>query len=86
MGFSKKIDNLEAAVQLHLAYYNFCWQLREKGRSGKLRDTPAMMAGLTDHVWKIEELVGSVMGLEQDRLAAERYGKLSLRLFGNNGG
>ena len=85
LGFSKKIDNLESAVQLHLAYYNFCWQPREKGKSGRLRDAPAMMAGLTDHVWTIRELVENVMGLEQDRAAYERYEKLRNRLFGNGG-
>ncbi len=50
-GFSKKIENLEAAVALHFMHYNFC-------RIHKtLRVTPAMEAGLTDHVWSIEEIV-----------------------------
>ncbi len=82
LGFSKKIENLEAAVQLHLCYYNFCWRPREKGRSGKLRDAPAMMAGITDHVWTIDELYENIMGLEQDRLAYERYERLRRKLFG----
>ncbi|PKN86609.1 MAG: IS1 family transposase [Deltaproteobacteria bacterium HGW-Deltaproteobacteria-1] len=52
--FSKKIDNLAAAVALHFMYYNFC-------RIHKtLRVTPAMEAGLTDHVWTIEEIIGLV--------------------------
>ena len=85
LGFSKKIENLHAAVRLHLAYYNFCWQPREKGRSGRLRSTPAMMAGLTNRVWRFEELCENVKGLEQDRLAAERYAKLRRRLFDGNG-
>jgi IS1 family transposase len=50
--FSKKIDNLEYAVAIHYMHYNFA-------RIHKtLRVTPAMEAGLTDHVWSIEEIVG----------------------------
>ena len=50
-GFSKKIENHGHAVALHFMHYNFC-------RIHKtLRVTPAMEAGLTDHVWSMEELV-----------------------------
>lgn len=50
-GFSKKIENLEHAVALHFMHYNF-------GRIHKtLRVTPAMEAGLDDHVWTMEEVV-----------------------------
>lgn len=42
--FSKKLENLKAAMALHLAHYNFCRVHRT------LRATPAMEAGLTDHV------------------------------------
>lgn len=84
LGFSKKLDNLQAACALHIAHYNFCWQPREKGKSGRLRPTPAMAAGLTGHVWRIEELCENVMGLEQDLRAAERYAKLRRKLFGDN--
>lgn len=49
-GFSKKVQNLEFAVALHFMYYNF-------GRVHKsLRVTPAMEAGLSDHVWSLEEV------------------------------
>lgn len=49
--FSKKWENLWSAYCLHFAYYNFC-------RIHKtLRVTPAMEAGLTDHVWDIAELL-----------------------------
>jgi hypothetical protein len=85
LGFSKKFENLQASVALYLAYYNFCWQPRENGNSGRLRQSPAVMAGLADHVWTIEELFDNVMGLEQDRIAYERYAKLRNRLFGENG-
>jgi len=49
-GFSKKIENLEHAVALHFMYYNF-------GRIHKtLRVTPAMEAGISDHVGTLEEI------------------------------
>jgi IS1 family transposase len=49
--FSKKWDNLWAAYCLHFAYYNFC-------RIHKtLRITPAMAAGITDHVWDMAEIL-----------------------------
>ena len=50
--FSKKIDNLSHAVALHFMYYNFC-RVHQT-----LRVTPAMEAGIADHAWTIEELVG----------------------------
>jgi IS1 family transposase len=50
-GFSKKLDNHKAAVALHFGFYNFC-QLH-----GTLRVTPAMEAGITDHVWDVTELL-----------------------------
>ena len=50
-GFSKKIENHMHAVSLHMLHYNF-------GRVHKsLRVTPAMQAGVADHVWTIEEIV-----------------------------
>lgn len=50
-GFSKKVDNLEAAVALYFMYYNF-------GRVHQtLRVTPAMEAGIADHVWILEEII-----------------------------
>jgi IS1 family transposase len=50
--FSKKIENLEHAVALHFLYYNF-------GRIHKtLRVTPAMEAGISNHVWSLEEIAG----------------------------
>jgi IS1 family transposase/lambda repressor-like predicted transcriptional regulator len=48
--FSKKVENLEHAVSLHFIHYNFV-------RIHKtLRVTPAMEAGIADHVWSIEEI------------------------------
>jgi IS1 family transposase len=54
LGFSKKLENLESAVALHIAYYNFCW------RPGKLRVTPAMAAGVTPKLWWMENLFEAV--------------------------
>jgi hypothetical protein len=51
--FSKKWDNLKAALALHFAHYNFCRV------HSSLRVTPAMEAGTSDHVWTIEELIGA---------------------------
>lgn len=49
--FSKKLENLEAAVALHFAHYNFV-------RIHKtLRCTPAIAAGVNDRLWSLEELV-----------------------------
>ncbi len=57
-GFSKKLENHRAAVSLHVAWYNFC-RVHES-----LRVTPAMDAGITDHVWSIEELVTRALTAE----------------------
>ena len=51
-GFSKKIENHAYAVALHFLHYNFARVHKT------LRVTPAMQAGLSDHVWEIEEIVG----------------------------
>lgn len=49
-GFSKKVENHACAVALHYMHYNF-------GRIHKsLRVTPAMQAGISDHVWSLEEI------------------------------
>ena len=56
-GFSKKVENHGHALAIHYMHYNFC-------RIHKtLRVTPAMEAGIADHVWTIEEMIGKV-GLE----------------------
>ena len=49
--FSKKWENLQAALALHFAYYNFCRV------HGALRVTPAMEAGITNRVWGMADLV-----------------------------
>ena len=49
--FSKKIENHEAAIALHYMHYNFA-RIHQT-----LRVTPAMEAGVSDHVWTLEEIV-----------------------------
>jgi hypothetical protein len=63
LGFSKKLQNLEAACVMYFAFYNYLWRSRHtdhSGKSGKLRPTPAMMAGLTDRLWSFENLYDAV--------------------------
>jgi hypothetical protein len=62
LGFSKKLENLQAAVASFMAFYNFCWRPRKPGKSGRRRVTPAMAAGLADHPWTFAELFGEVWG------------------------
>ena len=50
-GFSKKVENHEHSVALHFMHYNFC-RIHKS-----LRVTPAMEAGIADHVWEISEMV-----------------------------
>ena len=50
--FSKKVENHEAAVALHYMHYNFA-RVHQSPRV-----TPAMEAGLSDHVWTLAEIVG----------------------------
>ena len=51
-GFSKKAENHAHACALHFVHYNFA-RVHQT-----LRVTPAMQAGLSDHVWSIEEVIG----------------------------
>jgi IS1 family transposase len=58
-GFSKKAENLAAAVSLHFMHYNFARP--HKSLANPYPRTPAMAAGVTDHVWSIEEIVGLLL-------------------------
>ncbi len=53
--FSKNVEHHRAAVALNYVHYNFCHVVRT------LRVTPAMQAGITDHVWGIEEFFDRIM-------------------------
>jgi len=49
--FSKKLDNMKAALSLHFAWYNFCRV------HSSLRVTPAMAAGISEEVWNLSSLI-----------------------------
>jgi transposase-like protein/IS1 family transposase len=51
--FSKKWSKLHAMLALYFAHYNFCRV------HGSLRVTPAMEAGITDHIWSLRELLAA---------------------------
>jgi IS1 family transposase len=57
-GFSKKAENHANVVSLYFLHYNFCRAhgTLTKARGG-LRTTPAMAAGITNHVWTVEEIL-----------------------------
>src|SRR5437762_8200729 len=50
-GFSKKLQNHEHSIALHYMFYNFA-RIHQT-----LRITPAMAAGVSDHVWSIDEII-----------------------------
>jgi hypothetical protein len=64
-GFSKKLENHEHALALYFMFYNFC-RIHQA-----LRVTPAMEAGIADHVWEIDEIIG----LLNSHLQKQRTGK-----------
>lgn len=64
--FSKKLENHIAAFSLYAMHYNFCRQhttlTAKSGKSGrKVNTSPAMAAGLTNHVWSVEEMLEQVL-------------------------
>jgi len=59
-GFSKRIEHHVAAIALHFMYYNFV-RVHQT-----LRITPAMAAGVSDRVWKIEDIV-SLLDAKKDQ-------------------
>lgn len=62
-GFSKKFENLQAAVAMFMAHYNFVWRTRypnKSGQSGRKRPTAAMMAKITDRLWSFDDLYEQV--------------------------
>jgi IS1 family transposase len=69
-GFSKKVENLAAAVSLHFAYYNFC-----RVHASLHKQTPAMAAGITDHVWTLAELIALLEQAEAVPVKRGSYAK-----------
>jgi hypothetical protein len=62
-GFSKKLENHAHALALYFMHYNFC-RVHQS-----LRVTPAMEAGITGHIWLIEELVSLLDVTQKERAA-----------------
>jgi hypothetical protein len=58
--FSKKLENLAAAVVIYVAYYNFCWM------HASLTGTPPMAAQVASHPWSVEELCERVMATVEE--------------------
>jgi hypothetical protein len=69
--FSKEVENLAAAVSLHVCHYNFC---RPHSSLGK-NTTPPMAAGVTDHVWTLSELIGLLEAAEATPITRGSYRK-----------
>ena len=65
----KKVENLAAAVSLHFMHYNFCRVHKTLGT------TPAVAAGVTDHVWTLDELIGLLEAAERVPVKRGRYAK-----------
>ena len=60
--FSKKIENHIASIAIHYMHYNFC-RVHES-----IRVTPAMEAGIADHVWSISEMLAPRRPYPKSRL------------------
>ena len=57
-GHSKKAENHAHAVSLHFMFYNYCRSHMTLTKKAKgIRTTPAMAAGLTNHVWTVEHIL-----------------------------
>lgn len=82
-GFSKKVENHGHQVALYFFHYNFCRVHKT------LRVTPAMEAGLTDHVWSLEELCALLPetkpNLRTDKkLVSQALQKMDERTYGKD--
>ena len=60
-GFSKKVENRTAAVAVYFMYYNFA-RIHQA-----LRVTPAMEAGVTHHLWSVDDIVGLLEQTERSQ-------------------
>jgi IS1 family transposase len=61
LGFSKKLENLEAAVAMFAGYYNYVWRTRKPLNSGRYRVPAAMAAGVVKELWSFEDLYDRAM-------------------------
>jgi IS1 family transposase len=69
LGYSKKLANLEAAVSMFMAFYNFVWRTHD-AVNGRLRPPAAMLAGVVDRLWSFEDLYAAVMDIPSVGIAA----------------
>jgi IS1 family transposase len=57
-GFSKKAENHAHAVSMHFMFYNYCRPHQTLTKTAKgIKTTPAMAAGLTNHVWTVDHIL-----------------------------
>ena len=59
-GFSRKVENLTAAVSIHFFHYNYC-----RPHTTLKGQTPAMAAGVTDHRWTLPEMIALLDATEK---------------------
>ena len=71
LGFSKKLENLEAACAMFLAYYNFVWRTHDV-LGERTRLPAAMAAGVVKTLMSFEDLFDAVMA-ERYAMAAECF-------------
>jgi hypothetical protein len=62
--FSKKVENHEHMLALFFCYYNFC-RIHQS-----LRVTPAMAAGVSNHVWELSDIVALIVSMDSNEQAA----------------
>ena len=74
--FSKKWDNLKAALAIYVAHYNFC-RVHQT-----LRVTPAMAAGVTNRLWEVSDLVALLVESESKEVCV-RGARLAQWLAGH---
>jgi IS1 family transposase len=72
--FSKKVENLTAAVSLHFFHYNFCRP--HKSLDGQ---TPAMAAGVSNHRWTLDEMLALLDAAERVPVKRGSYRKTGER-------
>jgi hypothetical protein len=69
-GFSKKVENLAHAVSLHYMHYNFARTHAKltikNGDCTTTKRTPAMAAGVADHVWTLTEIAALLDGADSN--------------------
>jgi hypothetical protein len=66
--FSKKVEKLAHAVALHFLHYDFARPHLSLGN----RTTPAMAAGLADHVWTVQDIIALLDAAEASQPPKKR--------------